>query len=155
MLLYLHHRNSNPYFHPAKFDNFKDKKRLWGTFVLSMPDGWSEPLFVPYELFKWFQTIPKGAQRCFWVLVKIWEPQGPPHGAPMEPPPPPPGAPSPPSRGLPLKIRSGTPAYLLWLRGASHVFDCGKNLGTHGAPHRAQDPKTSLGTSRNSLKSFA
>ena len=26
MLLYLHHRNSKLFFHPAKFDNFKDEK---------------------------------------------------------------------------------------------------------------------------------
>ena len=26
MLLYLHHRDSKIYFHPAKFDNFKDEK---------------------------------------------------------------------------------------------------------------------------------
>ena len=26
MLLYLHHRDSNIFFHPAKFDNFKDEK---------------------------------------------------------------------------------------------------------------------------------
>ena len=26
MLLYLHHRNSKIFFHPAKFDNFKDEK---------------------------------------------------------------------------------------------------------------------------------
>ena len=25
MLLYLHHRNSKIFFHPAKFDNFKDE----------------------------------------------------------------------------------------------------------------------------------
>ena len=25
MLLYLHHRNSKLFFHPAKFDNFKDE----------------------------------------------------------------------------------------------------------------------------------
>ena len=27
MLLYLHHRNSKLFFHPAKFDNFKDEKK--------------------------------------------------------------------------------------------------------------------------------
>ena len=26
ILLYLHHRNSKLFFHPAKFDNFKDEK---------------------------------------------------------------------------------------------------------------------------------
>ena len=26
MLLYLHHKNSKLFFHPAKFDNFKDEK---------------------------------------------------------------------------------------------------------------------------------
>ena len=26
MLLYLHHRDSKIFFHPAKFDNFKDEK---------------------------------------------------------------------------------------------------------------------------------
>ena len=26
MLMYLHHRNSKLFFHPAKFDNFKDEK---------------------------------------------------------------------------------------------------------------------------------
>ena len=26
MLLYLHHRNSQLFFYPAKFDNFKDEK---------------------------------------------------------------------------------------------------------------------------------
>ena len=26
ILLYLHHRNSKIFFHPAKFDNFKDEK---------------------------------------------------------------------------------------------------------------------------------
>ena len=26
MLLYLHYRNSKLFFHPAKFDNFKDEK---------------------------------------------------------------------------------------------------------------------------------
>ena len=26
MLLYLHHRDSKMFFHPAKFDNFKDEK---------------------------------------------------------------------------------------------------------------------------------
>ena len=26
MLLYLHHRNSKLFFHPAKFNNFKDRK---------------------------------------------------------------------------------------------------------------------------------
>ena len=28
MLLYLHHRDSKIFFHPAKFDNFKDEKIL-------------------------------------------------------------------------------------------------------------------------------
>ena len=29
MILYLHHRNSKLFFHPAKFDNFKDEKILY------------------------------------------------------------------------------------------------------------------------------
>ena len=28
MLLYLHHRNSKLFFHPAKFDNFKDEENF-------------------------------------------------------------------------------------------------------------------------------
>ena len=65
----------------------------------------------------------------FWFLgwrMKL------PHGAP----PAPSWSPRPPIQGLPLKIRSGAPAYLLWLisRGASNVFDCDKNLWTQGAP---------------------
>ena len=71
----------------------------------------AEALFVTYDLWKWLPTVSRGALRHFWVLVKIWEPQGPPHGAPR----PPHGAPGPQTRGLPLKIRSGAPAHLLWL----------------------------------------
>ena len=32
--------------------------------------------FVPYEGLNWFYTIPRGAQRCFWVLEVLWDPQG-------------------------------------------------------------------------------
>ena len=27
--------------------------------------------FVPYEGLNWFYKIPRGAQRCFWVLVVL------------------------------------------------------------------------------------
>ena len=32
--------------------------------------------FVPYEGLKWFWTILVGTQRCFWVLVILWNPAG-------------------------------------------------------------------------------
>ena len=35
------------------------------------------------EDLKWLCIIPKGAQRCFWVLVKLWDPRGP-QGTPPE-----------------------------------------------------------------------
>ena len=55
---------------------------------------WSPCLLIVTD-FKPFLEVPV----TFLIVVKICESQGPTHGAP--------------SRGLPLKIRSGTPAYLL------------------------------------------
>ena len=63
----------------------------YGPDGLRLPDRCSELIFVTYDLWKWSQTVPRGALRYFWILVKIWEPQGPPHGAPR----PPHGAPGP------------------------------------------------------------
>ena len=58
----------------------------------------------------------------------------------MEPPRPPHGAPGPPFRGLPIENPFRRPCLFnvtdlkTISRGASDFFDCGKNLGTHGAP---------------------
>ena len=67
----------------------KTTKRKIGVFFkgygpdgLSLLDKWSELISVTYDLWKWFQTLPRGDLRYFWILVKIWEPQGAPHGAP-------------------------------------------------------------------------
>ena len=30
--------------------------------------------FEPHKGLEWFWTIPRGTQRCFWVLVKLWNP---------------------------------------------------------------------------------
>ena len=36
----------------------------------------AEALFVTYDLWKWLPTVSRVSPRHFWVLVKIWEPQG-------------------------------------------------------------------------------
>ena len=73
--------------------------------------------------FKLFLEVPRDV---FWILVKIWEPQGPPHGAP-----------GPPSRGLPLKIHSGAPAYLLRLISKPFLDRWGAG-GSMGGPWGSQ-----------------
>ena len=47
-----------------------------------LPERCSELISVTYDLWKWFQTVHRGALRYFWILVKIWKPQEVPHGAP-------------------------------------------------------------------------
>ena len=59
--------------------------KSYGPDGLSLPDKWSELISVTYDLWKWFQTLPRGDLRYFWILVKIWESQGAPHGAPGPP----------------------------------------------------------------------
>ena len=72
----------------------------------------------------------------FLDLGKNLGTSGAPHGAPMEPP----WSPRPPIQGATFENPFRRPCLLIATdfktipRGASDIFDCGKNLGTHGAP---------------------
>ena len=68
MLLYLHHRDSKIFFHPAKFDNFKDEKiSAFKTVSVSKSKNW----WSSEQLLRGIFFMFGGGQKEFELFFKI------------------------------------------------------------------------------------
>jgi hypothetical protein len=69
MLLYLHHRDSKIFFHPAKFDNFKDEKISdFKTVSVSQSKNWLSSGIMSNFLGEFFYVL--GVKFFFEIFFK-------------------------------------------------------------------------------------